>query len=338
MKFMRWTFGIAILASLLSVADASAQTKLFFTSMSPGSSPNSKFFNAWARKVEADSKGTLIIDVKDGVSTLGTMQNIIERVNTDVAQIGWTIHRFYRGKFPLSDVAGLPFVADDSELASVALWRLWKTGLLDSEYPDIVPLFLGRGGDTYLHFRKAPPSIDQLNGLKVRVGGDTDVIMAKALGLSPQSIRSQDVYIALQRGTIDGAFMGLTGFSPYSLHEVTSYHIFAPLGASTTFHFMSRSKFASLPPAAREALEANSGEAGSRAWGKFLDDLVVDVRKNLETSKDHTIITPTPAKMDEWAERAGRPVIDNWLKENPSGAKVMETYKKILADLKAGQK
>jgi TRAP-type C4-dicarboxylate transport system substrate-binding protein len=338
MRTKPFCLGIAFAISLALISDASAQqTRLFFTSMSPAGSPNSKFFNDWARKIEADSKGTLAIEVKDGVSTLGTMQNIIERVDSDVAQIGWTIHQFYRGKFPLSEVAGLPFIADESELSSAAMWRLWKTGLLDAEYKNIVPLFFGRSGNTHLHLRKAPPSIDNLKGLKVRVGGTADIVMANALGMSPQSTRSQDIYVALQRGTIDGALISFAGFSPYSLHEVTSYHLLAPLGSSTTLHFMSRKKFDSLPAAAREAIEANSGEVGSRSWGKFLDDLIVDVRDNLNKSKDHTMVTPTAAQMQDLAQRVGKPVIDKWVEENPEGAKVLEAYKKIYAEVKAGK-
>ena len=338
MKFVQWSLGLVLAMSLPLISCASAQeTRLFFTSMSPANSENSKFFNQWARQVEADAKGGAVIDVKDGVSTLGTLQNIVERVETDVAQIGWTVHAFYRGRFPLSEVAGLPFVADESELASVAMWRLWKTGLLDPEYKNIVPLWFGRSGNTYLHFRKQPASIEEIKGAKVRVGGEADVIMANALGLSPQSIRSQDVYLALQRDTIDGTFMTFAGFPPYKLQEVTSYHFLAPLGSTTFVHFMSRKKFDGLPAAVRQAIEANSGEVGSRRWGRFLDDIVAKTQNELSQSRDHTMAKPTPQQMQDWATRVGQPVVEKWLKDNPSGARVLESYKKIYAEVKAGK-
>ena len=100
---------------------------------------------------------------------------------------------------------------------------------------------------------------------------------------------------------------------------------------------MSRKKFESLPAAAREAIEKNSGEVASRAWGKFLDNLVSDVRTSLSKSKDHTLVTPPPDKLKEMAATVGQPVIDKWLKENHSGAKVLDAYKKAYADLKAGK-
>jgi TRAP-type C4-dicarboxylate transport system substrate-binding protein len=337
MKSSRLMLGVLLAVSLLAVADTSAQeTRLFFTSMSPANSDNSKFFNEWARKVEADAKGAVAIDVKDGVATLATLQNVVERVQQGVAQIGWTVHAFYPGRFPLSEAPGLPFVANESEKASVALWRLWKTGLLDSEYKDIVPLWFGRSGNSYLHFSKPPKSIDNLEGVKVRVGGENDVIMVKALGMSPQSIASQDMYVALQRGTIDGVVTTFAGFPPYNLQEVTSYHFLAPLGATSFVHFMSRKKFDALPANVRQAIEANSGEVGSRAWGQFLDRIVQRTQQQLSESKKHALVQPTPQQLADWQQRVGKPVIDKWLEKNPSGMKVLETYKKIYAEVKAG--
>ena len=51
-----------------------------------------------------------------------------------------------------SIMAGLPFVSGDSETASVALWRLYKSGQIDAEYADIVPLFLTVFPQSGLHF------------------------------------------------------------------------------------------------------------------------------------------------------------------------------------------
>ena len=61
------------------------------------------------------------------VSTLANFGNVYERVQDDVVQIGWAIHQVVAGKFPLSEVAGLPFVEDGFQRASLALNRLVET-------------------------------------------------------------------------------------------------------------------------------------------------------------------------------------------------------------------
>lgn len=52
-------------------------------------------------------------------------------------------------------------------------------------------------------FRKEIKSVDDLKGLKFRIGGFVGVVLAK-LGVVPQQIAPGDVYPALEKGTIDG--------------------------------------------------------------------------------------------------------------------------------------
>jgi len=53
-------------------------------------------------------------------------------------------------------------------------------------------------------YRKEINSVDDLKGLKFRIGGLGGTILAK-LGVVPQQIPTGDIYPALERGTIDAA-------------------------------------------------------------------------------------------------------------------------------------
>jgi TRAP-type C4-dicarboxylate transport system substrate-binding protein len=154
----------------LSGASSAQETRLLMSSMSPAGSTNSVFFNQWAEKIAKQSNGAVKIDVRDGAA-LAHFGNVYERVQTDVVQIGWTIHQVVAGKFPLSEVAGLPFVESGFSRASLALHRLAKSGLLNDEYKDVVPLVFSVFGPSQLHFARAPQSIDDLTGVKVGVAG-----------------------------------------------------------------------------------------------------------------------------------------------------------------------
>src|SRR5262245_24695345 len=99
--------------AVLGVSGATAQeSKLIMTTLSPPQSPNSVFFNAWAQKVNDAAKGAVAVDVRDGIA-LATFGNTYDRTQNDVVQIGWVQHGLVAGKFPLSEVAGLPFLVDD---------------------------------------------------------------------------------------------------------------------------------------------------------------------------------------------------------------------------------
>ena len=162
---------------------------------------SSQFFNAWAKRVSEESKGALRIEVRDGV-TLANYGNIYDRVTSDVVQIGWAIHQVVAGKFPLSEVAGLPFVSSGGGAAASALWKLNASGVLAEEYKDIVPLVFGVFGPAQVHFARPPRGADDLQGVKVGVQGRVPSQLVSALGSTPISIQPGDFYEEIGRAHV----------------------------------------------------------------------------------------------------------------------------------------
>jgi len=332
-----WKLVLAAMGLLVVSARGAAaeEVRLFMTSMSPPGSPNSVFFNGWAKRVNEQSNGSLNIEVRDSVS-LASFPNVVDRVMDDVVQIGWSIHGMYGGRFPLTEVADLPFLANNNQNGSVALWRLYASGLIDGEYKDLHPVFFGLVGLTGLHFAKEPKTIEDLKGLKIRVVGKVQSDMITRLGGAPISLPSDDMYSGLQRGTIDAAATSWTAFGPYKLLEVTSYHVEGPLGTSTSMFFMSKKKYESLPPAAKKALDDNSGEAATLAFAKSIDSQGIANRQKAASSAKHKIVQLNAAQVASWS-KAVEPVIDQWTKDWPGGDKVLAAYRKFLADVQAGR-
>lgn len=334
-----WKAAIAAAALLGLSATATAQeVRLYFTSQSPAGSRNVAWFTEWAERVNAQSAGTLRIEVKE-IGPLANFGNAHNRVLDDVVQIGWAPHPLIGGKFPLSEVAGLPFISDDSEQAGVALWRLFKSGALDAEYAEVIPIWMGMFPQNQVHFRR-PVKISDLRGFKISSSARIQGQLTARLNGAPISIQTGDVYEALQRGTIDGAMLSWAAFVPYKLAEVTAYHVEAPIGSWTHMFFMSRAKWNALPAAAKKALEANGGEAQTRAWGKYLDGEFANARAAVAAMANHTIVQLTPQQRDAW-RTAAVPAIDEWKKSRPGGEqvgqKMIETYSKLLAEVKAGK-
>ena len=337
---LNWKAALAAAAFLgLSSAAIAQDVRLYFTSQSPAGSRNVAWFTEWANRVNAQSAGTLKVEVKE-IGPLANFGNAHARVLDDVMQSGRAPHPLIGGKFPLSEVAGLPFLADDSEQAAVALWRLYRSGALDAEYTEVIPIWLGIFPQNQVHFRKPVQSINDLRGFKISSSARTQGQLTARLNGAPISIQTTDVYEALQRGTIDGAMLSWAAFVPYKLAEVTAYHVEAPIGAWTFMFFMSRAKWNALPAAAKKALEANGGEAQSRAWGKFLDGEFANARAAVAAMANHTIVQLSPQQRDAW-RTAAIPVIDEWKKTRPSGdaagQKTIEAYSKLLAQVKAGK-
>jgi TRAP-type C4-dicarboxylate transport system substrate-binding protein len=327
---------LQVALALLAANQTSAQEKLTMFYPGPLESNWEKLFSEWARKVEADSKNTLVIEVKAN-SPLANFTNIIDRVENDVVQIGIALASIFPRRFELTQIVAVPFTIDldDDDQASTTVWRLYKAGLLDSEYDTMIPLFVGVSKQSGFHFARPPKSLDQLQGLKMRIFASSQLDMVKSLGMSPVSLPPTDIYLALQRGTLDGTITSWTSFPSLRLQEVTKYHVELPLGGSVFIAFMSRKKYNALPEAARRAIDANANESYSRAFGRVLGE---DAEKGKKLSAGHTIVRLTPEKTAEWRQKFGDAMAENWRKANaPQSEKVLEAFARIYADVKAGR-
>lgn len=327
-----------ILAVLIMGAAGSASAKelvlKFATLDVPQAHLNVHIHHPWAEKINKEAKGIFKIQVYDG-EALANQGNIYNHVVSNVVQIGWGLPAL-AGKFPLLQVAALPYLSTtSSEVASTALWRLYKTGLLDHEFDQIVPLKLIVFPQSGLQFRKRPPTLDTLRGLKIIAGSKIASEVVERLGGAPLSFRIDEYYETLQRGTADGVLVGWTAFNPFKLAEVTHDHLDVPLGSTTGYVFMAKKEWNSLPEPARKILIANSGEAESRAFGRFWDQVVKEGREQTLKLPGHTLLHLTTAQEKSWHARIA-PIADEWAKTMPGAAKVLATYKELLAKVQAG--
>jgi TRAP-type C4-dicarboxylate transport system substrate-binding protein len=336
MKILPRKLAIALIGSTCLIGHGTAQeTRLLVTTMSPGGSGNSeKLFKPWVQSVNNAAGGAITLEARDG-QALANFTNIYDRVLNDIVQIGWGLHPFIPGRFPLSEVAGLPLVSDNAETSALALWRLYKTGLLDAEYQDTVPLWMTGHTQYQIHFAKMIGQRDDLSGLKVIVSSKLNSQIVERLGGTPISLGPQDIYEALQRGTVDGAMISWSAFAPYKLAEVTAYHIEMPFGTTTSFIFMSRRKFNALPAAGRKALEEQSGEAQSRRFGQHLNIQGSEGRMSVAASPNHRIETLSGGVLEKWTRKM-QPINDEWAASRANGAKVLETFQTLYREAKAG--
>jgi len=322
----------------LTLAGASAQAEevklILATTNQPTAHVNVKFMHPWAKQLNEKGKGVFTIDVVDGLS-LANFTNYYDRVVNDVVQISWGVQSYLGAQFEKSSVVGLPYAADDAAQASAAYWRLYQTGLLDSEYTDIVPLILNAFVHSGVHFVKEPKALDNWAGLKMINGSRIQADITTRLGAAPVTLPLTDVYQALQRGTADGLVTSWTAFQPFKLGEVTHYHVDTRLGSGTGATFMAKKRYAALPDAARKIFDSERGEALSRSFGQFWEDVSKEGRATTLAEPGHTSLTLKPEQAAHWRAQA-EVVGANWAKGIPDGEKLVETYRALLAKVKAG--
>jgi len=316
-------------------AQAQEATLLFGTTNAPQIPVNSQIMHPWAKRINEQGKGVVAIDVRDG-PTLANFNNYYDRIVSDTVQISWGIQSYIAGKFAASLAPGLPFTSDKAEDASVAYWRLLKSGVLDSEYTDLETLFVCVFAQANLHTRRPVERVDDLRGMKLATGNPVVADLITRMKGVPVSLALTEYYEALQRGNVDGAVTPWTAILPFKLHEVLRHHIDLPLGANTGALFMARKRFADLTPAARKLLLDNSGEAESRRFGAFWDSEQDRGRNTVKAIAGHTVATASPEQEARLSELF-QPVKQAWAAKTPNGGKALEAYEKLLADVRSGR-
>lgn len=328
-----------IAAGLLVAAAQSAaaeETVLRFTPLSqPGTAAITEFYKPWTDKVNAVSPGALRLELREGTN-IANITNVYERVMSDVTHIGFTLFNYVAGKFPLSEVGALPFTAENSEQGSVALWRLYKSGTLDAEFDQAKPLMLIALPQSILHLAKAPKNLDDLSGLKVIGATQMTALTAKYLGAAPITFSSPEAYMAILRGAADGTVLSWNPYLTFKIGEVTTYHVDAPLGTAAGMLFMSRKTYDALSADAKKALDANSGEAASRAWGKWWDGDNENGHQTALHDPKHTVVTLDPAMRAKWSKKLDG-AIEEWGKSRPNVDKAIVEFRRLVAEVKAGR-
>ena len=176
-----------------------------------------------------------------------------------------------------------------------------------------------------LHLAKPLKSLSEIAGIKVITPTKIVADAATALGATPLSLGSSEIYEALQRGTAGGAILGWSAFDLFKLGEVTSYHLDEAMGTSSGMIIISRKKYESLPAAARKIIDENSGEAASRAYGAWWDRENDRVRDEIKASPKQTVVTLSAEQAAEWRAKM-TPMIDAWAKAVPNGEKILATF------------
>jgi TRAP-type mannitol/chloroaromatic compound transport system substrate-binding protein len=159
-----------------------------------------------ARRVGALTDGKFTITTHAAGEIVPGLQ-VLDAVQNGTVEIGHTAMYYYFGKDPTYAFGtAVPFGLNFRQFNA---W--WYYGGGEKIYNEFcrkggVQAFLAgnTGEQTGGWFRREINSVDDLKGLKFRVGGFAGRVLSK-LGVVPQQIAGGDIYSALEKGTIDAA-------------------------------------------------------------------------------------------------------------------------------------
>jgi|SaaInl4_200m_RNA_FD_contig_41_1242273_length_1227_multi_5_in_0_out_0_1 TRAP-type transport system periplasmic protein len=203
------------------------------------------FWQAWADDIAAASNGRINITVYMG-GTLGKATEQLEMLKTGVADIVYHVPPWTPGAFPLAEAASLPYLT-----ATPTSIYFYGNYLMQwdkvKEFDAYKPLEFGSSPSGLLFFTdKKVTTLEEMKGLKMRAAGPIGKTM-ETLGASSVPTPTVDVYMALERSTVDGIAIDAGALSGMKGYEVVKYGIANPLYLGTHMVIMSKATWESMP-------------------------------------------------------------------------------------------
>jgi TRAP-type mannitol/chloroaromatic compound transport system substrate-binding protein len=120
-------------------------------------------------------------------------------------------------------------------------------------------------------FRKEMKTVEDLKGLKMRIGGFAGQVMSK-LGLVPQQIAGGEIYQALEKGTLDACeWVGPYDDEKLGFHKVAPFYYYPGWweGGAMLHNFINTAKWNELPKNYQSLIRTASALANTTMQAKY---------------------------------------------------------------------
>lgn len=185
-----------------------------------------------------------------------------------------TVGYYNFGKDPtFALAAAVPF---SLSARGINAWHYYGGGLdLYNEFLAKYNIYGLPGGNTGVQmggwFRKEINTVDDLKGLKFRVGGFAGKVLER-LGVVPQQIAGGDIYPALEKGTIDGAeWVGPYDDEKLGFFKVAPYYYYPGWweGGPTVHFYFNKASYEGLPKSYQSLLHTAARAADADMLQKY---------------------------------------------------------------------
>ena len=329
-SFIKATAATAAAGAIMPNLASAATSRLRVSNWLPAQHHmNSHALKNWAAALSDASGGTLKLAVDPAPIAPPPAQYDV--VRDGVADIAYHGMAYTPGPFEIVRGVELPFLSPNAEIGSQAAWDWYDRNVgFDKEFDDVKVLTLFVHGPGAVHSKKRITTLEELAGVKLRVGGG-GVAMSEALGATPVAMPASKAYEAIQKGVADGAMFPWESIKGFKLGELLSHHLEIPGGLYTTPFavIMNRKKYESLSDDHKHVLEDVGGAVGAQILGKAWDDADVAGRA-VAVENGSEINSLGGSELERWAERVAF-MNDGWIEK--ANARGLDGAA-LLADLK----
>mgnify|MGYP003111732973 FL=1 len=280
-----------------------------------------------AAMVKKMSNGRLIIQI-DSSNKHKSALGIFDFVKQGQYQMGHSASYYWKGKdFNTMFFTTMPFGMTAPEQYA---WFYYGGGMeLMKEVYDKYGIMSFPGGNTGNQmggwFRKEINTVEDLQGLKMRIPGFAGEVLAK-LGAKPTNIPSGELYTALERNTIDALeWVGPSLDLRMGFHKIAPYYYTGWHEPATELQFMVNEKaFKSLPADLQNILTVAMKTAAYDMYAQSMHESGVNLAK-LQEDYPNVKIRSFPKAVMSKIQAANAQLLSEFANKDPLTKKILHS-------------
>lgn len=304
----------------------SAPIKLLFASYTSEKGFVSHGLKAFGEDLVAKTNGRVQVDYswQQALGTIPEYYDVLVRGTADVVHFS---PYQTTGMFPLSEVGTLTWEVPTAVIATEALHQVYSKGLLDKRfYEGIKPLFVCNDQGSNVRTANKPlKTLADCKGVKIMVpGGKVFTQRASLQGLVPVIVTGPEVYMAIQKGTVEGQITGWAPMLQFKWCEVNKFATEPLIGGSPWLVAMNIDTYNKLPADIKKIVDDMADDPKYRKIAAEGVDSLNEGSKACFLEKGGTILQWEPSAMVEMNE-VFKPLFNDWIAENEAkGLKATE--------------
>ncbi|GGM16075.1 ABC transporter substrate-binding protein [Pseudooceanicola nanhaiensis] len=326
---------IALMAAGAMPAATMADTFTFAHSFPPHHTVTTEGYEPWMACVGEKLPGTTFTHFPGGQIVKGP--ETLDGLVNGLADITAVMIGYVSSKLPLSGVAYLPGLGNDAAHVARAFEKTVRMAPVADEFAanGIHPIWVYSMPVYQLVSSKGElHKPEDFKGKVLRSSGGAMTLTISALGAAPTEMPIGDLYVAMERGTVEGTMLSLSSIKPYNVETLmNAMSTNASLGAYTVAVSMKTDKWQALSEETRTALTECGLQAGERLSAFFDEEGQALTKEFADAGVSMYEFTPEEL---EWINQAVAPVADDWVKRlEDRGApaqEALDVYKKLLAE------
>jgi TRAP-type C4-dicarboxylate transport system substrate-binding protein len=316
MKRNKLMVAVGLFLGIVLLSGSASALNLRFNVMYGPKHPLCKqVFAPWANEVRKVTDGRVKVTMFYS-NALFKPKDALDAISSRVGDIGIVLPVYTRSKLILNSVMDQPMVAGEKALQnSEALWEMYhSTPDMQKELKDVKVLWSYMNPAFQLHFtKKKVENLKELQNAVISAGGATQTQLLRLLGASPEAMPMVQVFLAMQKGVVEGCFLPYAPLRTQKIADLTHFHTNANLMAVSFFVTVNQGVWDKISDPDKKAIEAISGLVAAKKSGEVFDAAQTkDVAWMAKKGDKFFNLSADQKKL--WAEKVA-PVREKWIQD-----------------------